>query len=568
MRHRLATLALTGAFTGAIALLGVGAMAQVEAERQLDAALERLRLAFGADAQLAVGMRQVDPVTGRARLGDLTITSPRERLSVTELLVQEVTETRLGRAEARSLVLLTNIGTDEDRFELARLVLGGMALPAPGTGFTLETFALGTLELEALRGSGKGGNLSVGRASAEGYGPGVLGAATLEGVDFRDDGKAGTSFRLGRVAVQSMVLPPLDGSTPDPRLFSVQNLTLEGATLRDPEKQVDLAVGRFAVRDWVPGRTTDVALEGVRLATPFGQLGAGDLRIGRVAAQGIDIATTIAAVMDNKQVPDPVPGTPQSIVMEGVAAEAGGRPMFSLGRLLVEASMDTSGLGSSNMALEGLRISLPPGASPWLDQAGYRDLSGGMELRGTVRREDGAVDVDPFRIAWDQAITTTLRADLIGMPLPRPGEARDNDAYMAQLMQARLRGMSLTLRDQGLLGRAIAQQARQQRIPEERLREQMAQAALAMPIPGAPPPGRPAAPAPARKSAPAAAPAAPAADPFLPVRQAIASFIRQPGELEFTLRPAQPISLGELQSLTDGGPAETARRLGLTAVAR
>lgn len=568
MRRRLATFVFTTAVTGAIALLGVGALAQAEAERQLDAALERLRGSFGADAQLAVGMRQVDPVTGRARLGDLTITSARERLSVTELLVQDVTERRLGRAEARSVVLLTNIGTEDDRFELARLVLGGMALPAPGQPFALETFELGSLELEALRGTGKNGTLSVGRASAEGYGPGVLGAATLEGVDFRDEGKGGTSFRLGRAAVQSMVLPPLDGSMPDPRQFSVQNLTLEGATLRDPEKQVDLAIGRFAVRDWVPGRTTDVALEGVRLAAPFGQLGAGDLRIGRIAAQGIDIATTIAAVMDNKQVPDPVVGTPQSIVLEGMAAEAGGQQVFSLGRMSVEASMDQSGLATTGMALQGLRMTLPPGTAPWLDQAGYRDLGGGMELRGTVRRADGAMDIDPFRIAWDQAVTLTLRADLIGMPLPTPGEARDNDAYMAQLMQARLRSLSLSLRDQGLLGRAIAQQARQQRMPEERLREQMAQAALAMPIPGAPPPGRPAAPAPARKGAPAAAPAAPAADPFLPVRQAIASFIRQPRELEFSLRPAQPISFGELQGLSAAGPAETARRLGLTAVAR
>jgi hypothetical protein len=52
------------------------------------------------------------------------------------------------------------------------------------------------------------------------------------------------------------------------------------------------------------------------------------------------------------------------------------------------------------------------------------------------------------------------------------------------------------------------------------------------------------------------------------VREALASFIRQPGELEILLRPAQPVSFGEWQMLAGQGPVEAARRLGLSAVAR
>lgn len=584
MHLRLASFALVGI----LGLSTAGAVAQAEAERQLDAALERLRLAFGPEARLAVGMRQVDPVTGRARLGDLTITAPRERISVTELLLQDVTETRLGRAEARSVVLVTNIGTDDDRFEVARLVLGGMALPAAGQSFSLATFELGSMELEALRGTGKPGVLAVGRASLEGYGPGVLGAATVDGMDFRDPAKDGVAFRLGRAAVQSMVLPPLDGSMPDPRQFSVQMLTLEGAELRDPDKQVDVAVGRFALRDWVPGRLTDLALEGVRVAAPFGTLGAGDVRIGRIASQGIDMAATTAALMDGVQVPDPVAGTPQTVVMEGLTAEAAGQPVFALGRTTIEASMDASGLAETSMALQGLRLTLPPGTAAWLDQHGYREIAGGLELRGSARREGGVLDVAPFGLNWDQAGSVALSTSLTGMPLPRPGEKQDDDAIMAQLMRARLHGLTLSLRDQGLVGRVLAQQARSQGVPEAQLREQYAQMALAMPVPGAEPsgpgrrpaPGRTEAPAPARKGAPAPAPqpgvskrgtaeaTPPAADPFQSVRQALASFIRQPGELEFTLRPPQPVSFEAMQGLTAAGPVEAARRLGLSAVAR
>jgi hypothetical protein len=571
MRHRLATIAFAGSFSAVMALAGAGALAQAEAERQLDAALERLRASFGPEARLTTGLRQVDPVTGRARLGDFAITAPGESLNAAELLLSDVTPTRLGRAEARSLVLVTRKSGAEDRFELARLVLGGMSLPPPGQGFSPATFELAQLEAEGLRGAGASGTLTAGRISAEGYGPSVLGAARAEGVEFRE-GKGGNSFRLGRIAVQSLVMPPFDKPDPDPRAFSVQMLTLEAGELRDPAQDVDLAIGRFALRDWVRGRTTDIALEGLRVGAPFGALGPGTVRIGRMAAQGVDAAGALAAALDGLQIPDPVPGTPQSVTVEGVTAEAGGQPVFALGRMLVDSSMDATGLATGGLILQGMRITLPPGTSDWLDQHGYREIAGGSELRGTVRREGGVLDIEPFRIAWDQAATLTLRAGLTGMPVPKPGERRDDDAYLAQLMQARLGSLSLGLRDQGLLGRVIAQQARQQRVPEARLREQYAQMALGMPIPGAgpAPQGRPApgrAPAPSGKGVPAPA-AAPQADPFQPVREAVASFIRQPGELEIMLRPAQPVSFTALQGLAGANPAESARRLGLSAIAR
>ncbi|OYW21153.1 MAG: hypothetical protein B7Z52_01250, partial [Burkholderiales bacterium 12-64-5] len=193
-----------------------------------------------------------------------------------------------------------------------------------------------------------------------------------------------------------------------------------------------------------------------------------------------------------------------------------------------------------------------------------RVRAGGIELRAAMQREGGAMEIEPFRIAWDEAGTLTLRSELDGMPIPQAGQVKDDEAYMQQLMQARLRSLTLSYRDQGLLGRAIAWQARQQRMPEERLREQMAQMALAMPVPGG---GRPTPPAgPARKGAPAAA--APQADPLLELRQALASFIRQPRELEISLRPPQPVGFGEMAALGALGPVESARRLGLSAVAR
>uniref|UniRef100_UPI0022EB0AF8 hypothetical protein n=1 Tax=Falsiroseomonas oryzae TaxID=2766473 RepID=UPI0022EB0AF8 len=157
--------------------------------------------------------------------------------------------------------------------------------------------------------------------------------------------------------------------------------------------------------------------------------------------------------------------------------------------------------------------------------------------------------------------TLNLAAQVDGIPAAPPeGSAVDPDATAAQFAAARLAGLTLSLRDHGLLGRMVASQARQQRIPEARLREQWAQMALAMPIPGAPPPARRGAQPPAKDAA--------AADPFAPMRQALASFIRQPGTLEITLNPPKPLAFAEMGGFAGGNPAEALQRLGLTVVAR
>jgi hypothetical protein len=197
-----------------------------------------------------------------------------------------------------------------------------------------------------------------------------------------------------------------------------------------------------------------------------------------------------------------------------------------------------------------------------LEALGYREIAGGIEIRGSVPRAGGRLEIDPFAIAWEEAATLTLATLLDGMPpVPEPGTELDPDATAMQLAAARLAGLTLTLRDRGLLGRIVTQQAREQRIPEARLREQWAQMALAMPLPGAQPPaqqGRRGGPPPKAATGP---------DPLLPLRQAVAAFVRQPGTLEIALRPPRPLAIGDIGALA-ADPAQAVQALGLTATAR
>jgi hypothetical protein len=555
MHPRRAILALAGGL--GLAAVGAGAMAQAAAERRLDAAIERLRASLGPDARISWGQRQVDPVSGSARFGDLLLTTAERRVTIAEALFQEVTETQLGRAELRGLLMTEAKG---ERAELARLVVGGVPIPgpAPGGGFDLARFEFKMLEAEALRATSPEGSLSFGRVTAEGYLPGALGQATAEAVQYQGTGSDRNAFRLGRLAITGLVMPA-PGQDLVLRAFAVQGLLVEGAALTDPDKAVDVEIGRLALSDWVPGRLTDIAAEGLRLGAPFGPLGTGTVRMGRLAIRGIDMADTVAAMFDGAQPPSPAPGARQTLLLEGISAETAGQPLFRLGRMLADGDMAANGDATGGIALEGLEVTLPRGTVPWLEQVGYPAIAGSLEIQGRLQREGGVLDIAPWRTSWAEAGTLTIGGRFLGLPVLAPGAVVDDAVVMQQLLAARLGSVTLTWREQGLLGRVLAWQARGNRVPEARIREQWAQAALAMPLPGAPPP---------RGGAPASGAKDAAPDAFAPIREAIASFIRQPREIEVALRPARPFPVSEMAALGAAGPVEIVRLLGITVQAR
>jgi hypothetical protein len=552
MRLRLPGLALSG-----LLLLGTaGALAQAEAERRLDAAIERLRATLGPDAKLQIGRRQVDPVTGRAVLSEVVLLDGANRLTVPELALSDVSDTRIGRAEA---MRVTYRGPGNAAGEAARILVAGLPLPPPAGAIDLTTLAFAALEVEGARVTDPArGNVQLARLALRDWTPAGIGGGTLEGFDFRSGTADGPDMQLGRAALEAVTLPVTLGKF-DPAAFRATRLMLEGAALRDPTNAVDIGLARLALAGWVPGRLSDLAAEGVRLGAPAGAMGDIDMRLARATATGMDLAGITAAVATSSQLPDPVPGVVQRLLFEGLEGRSGGQPLLTLARLATEGGLE-AGVLRGGLVAEGFRLTPPPSQAAWLAGVGYSEVAGGFELRGSMPRDGGRMEVAPLGIAWNEAAALRLTATVEGMPaLPAPGQAVAPEEQLSRHAAARLGGLVLSWRDEGLLGRVIAMQARQQRIPESRLREQWAQMALAMPVPGAPPPGR---------GAPQAKGGAAASDPFAPIREALASFIRRPGTLEITLAPPKPIPFMEMAGLANGGPAQLVQVLGLSVVAR
>ncbi|WP_137177804.1 hypothetical protein [Roseomonas sp. AR75] len=562
MRHRLPALALGGV----LLVAGVGALAQAEADRRLDAAIARLRAALPPEMRLEIGGRQVDPVTGRAVLTNVVLTDGKGRVQVPELRIADVSDTRVGSAEALRIVIQT---PDGGSGEVARVMVAGLPVPVEGKTLNMGNLRLDALELDGARiEDPTSGAVRVERLQLRELRPDGVAAAALRGFEFRGAPQDNQFARIGRVELDAVTLPLANGDF-DPNAFRAGRIEVEGAELRDQGQAVTLSLGKLALRDWQPGRATALGVEGLQVAAPAASYGRLEMTLARLEASGVDAVRTVEAVLTGVQMPDPIAGTPQRLLVEGLDTALEGQQVFSLARLLTEGALE-SGMARGGMVAEGLRITPPPGQGAWLDMLGYREIAGGLELRGSVPRSGGRMEIEPFRIAWNEAATLNIAAQLDNTPgAPAEGTAVDPMMTAAQFAAAQLAGMTVALRDHGLLGRVLAVQARQQRVPEAQLREQWAQMVLAMPLPGGQPPRRgpaPAAPA-QRKGAAAPAPAA-SGDPIAPIREAVARFIRQPGTLEISVRPPRPVAFGELSGLGGGNPAQTIERLGLTVTAR
>jgi hypothetical protein len=567
MRHRLPAYALGGV----LLVAGAGAVAQAEAERRLDAAIERLRAALPPEMRLEIGRRQVDPVTGRTILSEVVLTDGQGRLHMQELRLADVTETRLGSAEALRVTIRSPEGGTG---EIARIMVAGVAVPVPGKSLSMENIRLDAVQIEAARMEDPAkGAVQVERLELRELRPDGVAAAALRNFEFRSAPQDTQFARVSSLDLEAVTLP-LENGEFAPLKFRAGRIAIGSAEMRDREQNVVVALGRVALQGWMPGQATSLAIEGVQVAAPAGDYGSVEMSLAQLGMTGIDAARTLEAVMTGVQIPDPTPGMPQRVLLTGLDAAWQGQPVFALARLLAEGALE-SGTATGGVVAEGMRITPPRGQAAWLEMLGYSEILGGLEVRASAPRDGGRMEIAPIRLAWDQAATLAIQARLEGTPAtPAPGAAIDADATAAEFAAARLAGMTIGLRDQGLLGRILAVQARQQRMPEARLREQWAQMAMAIPLPGAqtaPRQAAPAQPGPGAKGK-GGAPAAPAAsgsgDPVAPMRQALASFIRQPGTLEIAIRPPTPVPFSELSEMGGGNPVQTIQRLGITMTAR
>ncbi|MCR0981708.1 hypothetical protein [Roseomonas populi] len=534
--------------------IGLGALAQAEADRQLDAAIARLRTALGPDAVVEWRERRVDPVTGAARLAGVTVRQGPNRLTAEEITLSGLAEDRVAQAVANGVRLEEAKRGDAPGpmvATLGRVTLAGFVLPpaTPGGPVNWSAATLESGQAEGLRVEAPGrGEASLGRASVTGYAPGRLGEAVLEGLTFTDRSKGETRLALGRARLAGAVVPRIGGEV-DPWALAADAALLEGVELKVEKEEVAIRMGRVTAEAWGEGRNTNLAAEGLRVEGSSAETGPFAADLGRLRVAGVPLRDMARAYATDVNPPQPRQGEEQSADLEGLAVTAGGAPLVRIGTLRATSGWDPAAPATqaSALAAEGISFNLPDEfGGAWLSGLGFKDILARLTMAAKLTPE-GRMTADPLSFDLANMGRLGITMDVRGVEVPKAGApSPDKDDPFALVANWSLAGFSIRYTEDGLLRAVLAQQAQQERVPEQQLRERYATMALRAPLPGT----GPKEPLEIRR-----------------MREALAGFARNPGSIEIALRPAKPVPMLELMGAAALPPDRLVRDLGLSITA-
>ncbi|MBP0446867.1 hypothetical protein J8J14_19000 [Roseomonas sp. SSH11] len=540
---------------GCLALpVALGAYAQAEAERQLDAAIERLRAGLGPDGAVEWRSRSVDPATGTARLQGLTIRQGKDRLTAAEVVLDGLQADRLGRA------VLTDLRMEEAKradapapmvIAAGRVSFVNLVLPAAGAGPGVDWSALAAGEAlaEGIRVENPGrGEAELARLSLAGYAPGRVQDAVLEGFRFTDRSDGEVSIRLGRAQLAGAVVPRI-GADRDPWALAADSARIEGAELVVQSQQVSMRLGRMQLDGWGEGRLTSFALEGLKVEGETKEAGPFVAELGRAGLSGFPARDTAYAIAHDLNPPQPIPGQDQDGMLEGLAVSTAGAPLLRIATVRARNSWDATAprTQTGTLAVEGVALDLPPEqGGDWLDGLGFKRILARLGMESRFLQDQGRILADPFLLQAAGMGSLGISLDLGGIQMPTPGQPSvAKEDPLALIANWTIGGLSIRYTEEGLLRALLAQQAARERVPESQLRARYAQMVQRFPVPGVA----------QGKEAPQ----------IRAIREALASFARDLGTIEIAMRPAKPVPMPAFMTLAGQPPEQLVRELGLTA---
>jgi hypothetical protein len=350
----------------------------------------------------------------------------------------------------------------------------------------------------------------------------ITGFATREG---------GTEVRVARLRVAGLTVPQGAGGPPEPDKVRLDALSVTGV---QSSGELDMRLATLTLENWVAGQPARFAMEGLQLNGLDGGVVDG-LRMARLAVSGIDIGTTIAAIMREQPPPNLVGRA--AVEVDRLEFSGGGRPVGALGELRVAADVtNPNGSGTGTVALRGIRVEPMPMIAEWLTRFGYQAVDAEITAATSYDAGSGRVELRDLSVAGRDVGTLTFSLVMDGVTQAA--------AQSGAFENMRLISMGLTYADASLFRRFVAMQSAQTRTPEPQLREQfaaMAGGALSQPGQAA----------------------------LDPIRNAVQRFIRGEAQtVAIRVNPPQPIKLGDLQGGPPGSAGDAQRMFGVTAEAR
>jgi hypothetical protein len=352
--------------------------------------------------------------------------------------------------------------------------------------------------------------------------------AVIRGLATED---SGTRVRIGLVRLAGLTVPRAAGAPPRPEDVRLDGLRLEGV---ETSGGATMRLATLTFENWVAGQPARFAMEGLEVSQIDGGGVVDAVRMARFAFSGIDLASTIGAVVRQER-PRSLVGR-AAVEMDGLELASGGRPVGRMTEMRIGADVtNPDGSGTGTLAFRGIRVEATPIVAAWLTRFGYQALDADLTSSSAFDGGTGRIEVRDISLAVREAGTLSLSVALDGLTQER--------MQAADFSATRLISFGLRYADASLFGRFIAAQAREARTPEPQLREQLA----------------------AMAGGALSQPGAAALDP---IRDSVQRFIRgQARTIEIRANPPRPLGMADMQGVPPS-PVEAQRMLGITATAQ
>ncbi|BDG74133.1 hypothetical protein Rmf_40620 [Roseomonas fluvialis] len=343
--------------------------------------------------------------------------------------------------------------------------------------------------------------------------------------------ESGTQVRVGLLRLAGLTVPRGAGGPPRPEDVRLDGLRLEGL---ETSGGATMRLASLTFENWVAGQPARFGMEGLDVSRIDGGGVVDAVRIARFAFSGVDIASTLGAVMRQER-PRSLVGR-ASVEMDGLELAGGGRPVGRMTEMRIGADVtNPDGSGTGTLAFRGIRVEATPMIAAWLTRFGYQAIDADITSSSAYEGASGRIEVRDISLAVREAGTLSLALAMDGLTQER--------MQAADFSATRLISFGLRYADASLFGRFIAAQSRETRTPEPQLREQLA----------------------AMAGGALSQPGAAALDP---IRDVVQRFIRgQARTIEIRANPPRPLGMADIQG-PPPGPAEAQRLFGITATAQ
>ncbi|CAI3933762.1 unnamed protein product [Commensalibacter communis] len=251
-----------------------------------------------------------------------------------------------------------------------------------------------------------------------------------------------------------------------PSKVSFDLLNLQDIKAVGPNAHETITVAQYELKNYGLDRKSDQTMKQFEIKSSYSKDNSEGLKVNHMQIDGLDFAKIVATVEQGKT-PQVLPGQPQKGTLDGLEYNAKGQ-IWSLAKIDTENSIAENGDQKSTATFSGLKIDTAHNPQLFaLKEMGYNQLDAFGKISASYNKAKQQWSFVPVEMTIKDM--GNLNADL-----QFNGPAALSNANPQSVMtDYKLISLKVILQNQGLLEKAIDQEAKKQSLPADKVKENM-----------------------------------------------------------------------------------------------